>query len=121
NEEALHGESTGTLTFGEEVCYKRAEGLHAHVNGGVENPEHAGGHPERSGVRHEDQHERAEDGAGEEIRTAAAETSPGVIAGVADEGLDDEAREGCGEPKDGNLIGPCAQVLIDGAHVRHLK
>ena len=72
-------------------------------------------------VGHEEEHERTQDRAGEEVRAAAAEAAPGVVAGVADDGLDEQAGQRRGEPQNRNLVGARAQVLIDGAHVGHLQ
>ena len=47
DEEALHGEAGGALAFWEDVRDEGSEGLHGDVDGGVEDPEGGGGHPER--------------------------------------------------------------------------
>jgi hypothetical protein len=46
DEEALHEESGGALCEGEFVGDKGAEGLHADIDAGVEDPEQCGGDPE---------------------------------------------------------------------------
>ncbi len=121
DEEALHGEAAGALASGEHVGDEGAEGFHADVDRGVENPQQAGGHPERGGIGHEQEREGAENGADEEVRPAAAERAPGAVAHVADDGLDDEAGERRGEPEHGNLVRARAEVLVDGTHVGHLQ
>ena len=39
DEYALHGKADGTLAFGKEVGDKGAEGFHADIDGGIEDPE----------------------------------------------------------------------------------
>ncbi|XWK65422.1 hypothetical protein RBB80_17055 [Tunturiibacter gelidiferens] len=121
DEEALHGEAASALAFGKDVCDEGTKWLHADVDGGIEDPEHAGGHPEAGAVGHEEEHEGAEDGSDEKVGAAAAEWAPGVVAGVADDGLDEQAGEWGGEPQDGDLIGAGSEVLVDGTHVGHLE
>ena len=65
--------------------------------------------------------ERSENCADEEIRTAPAEPAPGAVARVADDGLNQHAGERSGQPQDGDLVGACAEIFIDGAHVGHLQ
>ncbi len=49
------------------------------------------------------------------------EAVPGVVAEVADHRLHDEPGERGREPEHRDLVGLCAQVLVDGAHVGHLQ
>jgi hypothetical protein len=44
-----------------------------------------------------------------------------VVAQVTDDRLDDEAGERRREPEHRDLISARAEVLVDGAHVRHLE
>jgi len=46
---------------------------------------------------------------------------PGAIAEVANDGLDDEAGDGGGEPKEGKGRFGSAEVFVDRAHVAHLE
>ena len=59
--------------------------------------------------------------ADEEVWAAAAETSPRSVAGVANEGLDDEAAQGGGEPEQREAIRRGSEDFIDGAHVGQLQ
>ena len=47
--------------------------------------------------------------------------SPCAIAGVANDGLNQQAGKRSRQPEDGYLVSPGAQILIDGAHIRHLQ
>ena len=122
DEYALHGKADGTLAFGKEVGDKGAEGFHADINGGIENPEQTCGHPEGAGAGHEEEREGGEDGSDEEVGSATAEDGvPGAIAEVADDGLDDEASDGGSEPEERESRFGSAEVFIDRAHVAHLE
>ena len=110
------------LAPGAEVADERPEGLHADVHRGVEDPEQPGGHPQGRGVGHRDERGAREDRADQEIGPAPAEPRPGAVAVVADDGLDDQPRDRAPparEPADRALA--CPEVLVDGAHVRHLQ
>ena len=121
DEEALHGEAAGALVLGQEVGHESAEGLHAHVDGGVQDPEQAGRHPEGRGVGHEEERGGAEQGPGQEVGAPSSQPAPGAVAHAADDGLDEQTGEGRGEPEHRDLVRGGAQVLVDGAHVRHLQ
>jgi len=43
------------------------------------------------------------------------------VAGVSDDRLHDRSSQRRGQPENRNLIGPGAQVFVDGTHVRHLQ
>ena len=72
-------------------------------------------------VRHRDQGERAEDRAGQEVRTPAAEPSPGAVAHVPDDRLHEQSGQRRRQPEHGDLVGVARQVFVDGAHVGHLQ
>ena len=72
-------------------------------------------------VRHEDERGRTEQCAREEVGAAATERTPGTVAGMADDGLDDQSGKRRGEPENRNLIGFGAEIFVDGAHVGHLQ
>jgi len=76
---------------------------------------------EAAGVGHKHERDGAEDGADEEVRTAAAEWTPSAVAHRADERLDDQAGQRRGEPETRDLFVGCAEVLVDRTHVRHLQ
>ena len=64
----------------------------------------------------------AEDRARRGNRAAAGPAGPQVWSlALPMMRLNQHAGERRGQPQDGNLVGPRAQVLIDGAHVRHLQ
>lgn len=121
DEKTLHDEAAGALRFRKQVGDEGAKRFHADVDGGVKNPEKACGHPERGTAGHQNQRGGAKNRACEEIRTTAAEASPGAIAGVADDRLHEKSGDRRGQPEVRELIGTGAEVLIDGAHVGHLK
>src|SRR5208337_3122123 len=54
-------------------------------------------------------------------RATAAQSVPGAVAHVPDDGLHDQTGEGRRQPKDWDLVGAGAQVFVNGAHVRHLE
>ena len=72
-------------------------------------------------TRHQDQRAGTENRAGQEIRTAAAQPAPGVVAGVADDGLHQQPGQRRRQPQDRDLVGARAQIFVDGAHVGHLQ
>ncbi len=121
DEKTLHREAARALKFRQQVGHKRAEGLHADVDAGIEHPQESGRHPERRTARHEDQRRRAQNRARQKIRTTTSKRTPRPVAGVADDRLHDQSRERRGQPKNRNLIGPRAQVFVDGAHIGHLQ
>ena len=122
DEDALHGKADGALAFGEEIGDKGAEGFHADIDGGIEDPEETCGHPEGAGAGHKEEREGGEDGSNEEVGSATAEDGvPGTIAEVADDGLNDQARDGGSEPEEGEGGFGSAEVFVDRAHVAHLE
>jgi hypothetical protein len=56
-----------------------------------------------------------------ELRIAPAQETPGAVAGQADDRLHQQSRQRRGQPQNRDLIGPRAQVFVDGAHVCHLQ
>ena len=80
----------------EHVAHERAHRLHRHVDGGVEDPEHAGREPEHRRVRHHHERERGADRADEEVRLAPAQPVPGAVAEVANDGLHQKTCDRCG-------------------------
>jgi hypothetical protein len=120
DEETLHGKAARALKLWQQVGDKRTKGFHADVDAGVENPQQTSGHPECGTARHQDERHRTQNRTGQKIGTAPAQRAPGAVAGVADDRLHDQACQRRGQPENRNLIGPCAQVFVDGTHVRHL-
>jgi hypothetical protein len=122
DEDALHGKANGALAFGKEVGDKGAEGFHADIDGGIEDPEETCGHPEGAGARHKEEREGGEDGSDKKVGSAPAEDRvPGAVAEVADDGLNDEASDGGGEPEERESRFGSAEVFVDRAHVAHLE
>jgi hypothetical protein len=87
----------------------------------VSNPQQPSGHPQGRTSRHQEQRQRTEDRACEKIWPPSSQPSPGVVAGVADDGLHDESGQRSGQPQNRYLVSPRSEVFIDGAHVRHLQ
>ncbi len=118
---ALHGEPAGTLFLRQQIGNEGAKWLHADVDGGVEDPKQTRGHPQCRGIRHEYQRYGTEDCAAKEVGTAPPQAIPGVIAHMTDDRLDNQTGQRRCEPENRNLLGPCAKVFVNGAHVRHLQ
>ncbi len=122
DEDALHGKADGALAFGEEIGDKGAEGFHADIDGGIEDPEETCGHPEGAGAGHKEEGEGGEDGSDEEVGASPTEDRvPSAVAEVADNGLDNQASDGGGEPEEGESRFGSAEVFINRAHVTHLE
>ena len=50
-----------------------------------------------------------------------AQPRPDAVAGLSNQWLDEHAGDGRGQPQDGQGIGVCPQVAVNGAHVGHLQ
>src|SRR5262249_26960754 len=98
-----------------------AKGLHADVDGRVHDPEQPRRHPQRRDVGHCHERSRGEQRADQKVGATPAQAVPCVVAHVTDDGLDHQPRQRCREPENRNLVRLCAEVLVDGAHVRHLQ
>ncbi len=72
-------------------------------------------------VGHGDQGQRGQDRADQEIGPAAAQRRPGLVAEMADDRLDQQARQGRGDPQDGQAVDLGAQGLEDAAGVGVLQ
>ena len=121
DKEALHCKAGLALFTVEFIADKGAEGLHADIDGGIEDPEQPCRHPKGTGIGHGNKGKAGENCTDEEIGSAATEEGPGAVAVITDQGLDDQTGEGGGEPKEGNGAFLGAEVLVDGAHIRHLE
>lgn len=121
DEEALGGEAQGVLFHGEFIGDKGAEGFHAEIDGGIENPEEADGHPECRRVWHENQSGGGGEGTAEKKRATATEAAPSPVAVIADDRLEDETGEGSCEPEEGEFVFFRTEVLVDRTHVCHLE
>ena len=121
DEQALHRETLGALFLRQQVGDERAKRFHADVDGGVQDPEQAGGHPQRGTTRHQDERAGTENRSRQKVRTTASQARPGVIAGVADDRLHDQAGERSRQPQDRDLVGARPEIFVDGAHVGHLQ
>src|ERR1041385_8749991 len=87
----------------------------------IENPEQSCRHPQSRRGWHKEQGNARQHGAGKKIRTPAAEASPGAIAHRADDRLDDQSCERCCKPEYRKMIGICAELLVDAAHIAELQ
>ena len=57
----------------------------------------------------------------QEIRTASPERSPGAVAHVSDDWLNDQSGQRRGQPKKRKLAFVSAKIFVDGGHVPHLQ
>jgi hypothetical protein len=121
NEQGLNGETLGVLFFGKIVRHQGPERLHAGIDGAVQHPEQSRRHPNRRAIRHQDQGQRRENRAAQNKRTPPAQPRPDAVAVVPDQGLDDHAGYGRGQPQNGQGIGVRPEVAVNGAHVGHLQ
>jgi hypothetical protein len=122
DEKGLHREAGGLLARIELVADESAERLHRDVDRGVHHPQHRDGHPQRRRIGHQEQRDGSEDGADEEERAAAAPVRvPGVVAQVADDRLHQQARDGCGEPEQRQVVRLRAEGREDAAGVGVLQ
>ena len=121
DEQTLHGEALFALLLGKFIGHEGAERLHRYIDRGIEDPEQADGHPKDRRVGHGDQGGRGDERADQEIRAAPPHTIPRAIAEVADDGLDDETGQRCGDPEEGKLLGFGSEEGVDGRHVGHLQ
>src|SRR5690606_26221475 len=87
----------------------------------VEGPQHARGDPQRRRVRHEEQCDRRQHRADQEVRAATAQRGPGAVGQVADHRLHQQAGHGCGDPQPGDLVHVRTQGLEDAADVGVLQ
>src|SRR5258707_265471 len=79
DEKTLHDEAGGSLLNIQFVSDEGAEGLHADIDAGIQNPEQSGSHPERRRIRHEEECDTGEDGAGKKVWPTAAQSVPRSI------------------------------------------
>ena len=90
----LDGEALRILFFRQIICHQRTKRLHAGVDGSVQHPEQPRRHPDRRAIRHQNQGERGENCAAQNKRPTPTQTRPTAVAGLADQGLDDDAGDG---------------------------
>jgi hypothetical protein len=86
------------------VADEGAERFHRDVERGVEDPQRAGGDPQRRRVGHHEQRQRRQHRAREEVGTAPAQSGPGAIRQVADDGLNEQAGQRRRDPQPGHLV-----------------
>src|SRR5882757_11528438 len=73
-------------------------------------------------MRHEQEGDAADKGAGKKIGSSPTPSGvPGMIAHIADDRLDDEPRERSRQEKQGDGVGFCVEVFIDGPHIGPLE
>src|SRR3546814_16665590 len=78
--------------------------------------------PDRGTFGHDEQRDRGEDRAGEEIGAAAAEaTEPGAVAHMADDRLDEQPGQRRRDPQARQSLDILAERLEDAAHIGVLE
>ena len=118
----LRPEATRALVAGQHIAHQRPKRLHRNVYARIHNPEHPGRHPERRYVGHHQQSQRGADGSNQEKRPAAAPArAPGAVGEVADDGLDEQACGGRGQPQERQLVLLGPHRLENAAHVAVLQ
>jgi hypothetical protein len=121
DEEALHRVAAGALRSRQLVADEGAERLHRHVDRGVEDPQRAGGDPQRRRIGHHEQRQRRQQRAGEEERPPPAQADPGAVGQVAHHRLHQQAGQRCGDPQPRHLVHVRAQGLEDAAGIGVLQ
>ena len=135
-EEALDGISLGLLFFGDHVSNHHLEGLHGHVDAGIQEDEAeqaephrgveseqdvCGGEIQAACVGQEAHHQHGDDRAYQQIGLAAAEAAPGTVGPFADERLDQHAHERGQYPEERQLVRIGSQGGEDPAYIGALK
>ena len=87
-ERALRQKADRPLVGFQPVCDIGAVWLHRDVVARIEDPQQAGSHPERAGIWHQEQADRADDRADQEVRRAASKAAAGPVTHRADNRLD---------------------------------
>src|SRR6187401_3227348 len=72
-------------------------------------------------MRHDNERQRSEDRADEEVGPAPAEPGPGAVAQVSDDGLDDEPGDRRRDPEQRDVFNLGTERLEDPAHVGVLE
>ena len=109
------------LAFIQLVADKRAIWLLGNVVGRIQNPQHAGGHPNGAAERHDEQGQAAKNGANQKVWRSPAPARDGAVAHGAHDGLDDQARHGPCQPQQGETAFLRAQIGVDRAHIGLLQ
>jgi hypothetical protein len=105
-------------------CFSTNEGperLHRDVDAGIHNPQHACGEPEVWRIGHDEERQRSEYRAHQEIWTAAAQAIPGPVTHVTNNWLHDQSGQWRRHPQDRDIVDGGAERLEDAADVRVLQ
>jgi len=121
DEEALHGVAGRALRRRHLVADEGTERLHRNIDRGIEQPQHAGGDPQRRHVGEQEQRQRREHCAHEEVRATAPQAGPGAIGQVAHDRLHQQSGQRRGDPQQRNRLHVRAQRLEDAADVGVLQ
>ena len=127
DQEGLDNESFGFLRVVEHVGDQGPEGLHRDVEGEIHEQEDQGPHDERcegqqhGTVGHEEQCDRRDDGTSEDVGDSAAQPGPGSVGEDADDGLDDQSGQRCGQPEIAQVAQVRAQRLQNARRIGVLE
>ena len=117
------------LLFVHEVAHHHLEGLHRHVDAGVEEHEgyqakhHRSAHcqAKRAGVGEQTHHEHCHKRAHKQVRNAAAEAAPCFITEIAHERLNEHTHEWWKNPEETQIVWVGSEGGEDAADVGTLK
>ena len=122
NDERLQHKPVASLLFWQLVRNQCPKRFHAHVDARIQHPQKACGHPQLAAVRHKEQGQGTQDCPDQKERTTPSPPRmPRVVTQVPNDGLNNQARQWCGDPKHGNFILARAQGLEDARHVAALQ
>ena len=128
-EERLDGIGKSLLTLVHHITHHHLEGLHGHVDGGVEEHEREESEGHRCTSRHAEgasvgQHahdEHSHQRTNEEVRNATAKTCPSAVAPCSHERLDNDAHERWQNPEVTEVVRICTQRGEDARDVGRLQ
>ena len=127
DQKGLDDVTLGLLRIVEHVGDQSAERLHGDVERQVHEQQDESPHGQRReseqqrGVGHQGQSQSRDDGTAEDERNAAAEPGPGAVGKEPDDGLDDQAGDGSGQPEVAQVREIGAQRLEDGGGIGVLQ
>ena len=118
----LSHKAIGSLLVRQFVGHQGPKGLHRNVDGRVQNPQKPGRHPKGRRIRNEKEGQGAQHRSEQKIRTATPKPgTPGAVREVANDGLHQQARQGCGNPEARQFVFAGSKILKDGRHESTLQ